>query len=239
MGCVVARLHLHAHISSGDSRAVRSNLGRASDLGTRGHRKALDQPAEFDFKKTPLAIVVDSLHTKYAIDVQLDEKALEEAGVAVDTPLTCQLKFLSVRSALRWMLSELDLTAVVRHDKLLITTTAAAENIADVVIYPVEDLILPPASVRQPGRHYQPDYDSLIEAIVSTIAPTRWREQTGPAPLHPYHGTLIVPQTQDVHADIATLLAQLRDTRLTIRAARQSRGDSAASNCRAPRHRRS
>jgi len=174
--------------------------------------KALDEPADFDFAATPLSKVVDSLRTKYAIEVQLDTKALEEAGIAADTPVTCKLKFLALGSALQLVLRELDLTAVTRHNLLLITTTAAAEMMMDLVIYPVDDLILPPESVRQPGRRYQPDYDVLIEMLTGTIAPTKWGEGNN-SPFLPFQGTLLVSQTQDVHAEIAEVLAELRAVR--------------------------
>ncbi|HEY5312584.1 MAG TPA: hypothetical protein VIK18_08690 [Pirellulales bacterium] len=111
------------------------------------------------------------------------------------------------------ILRPLQLTWVIRSNVLLITTTSEAETLIEWVIYPVEDLLFPPPELRVPGRQYlQPDYDSLIELIGSMIAPTTWAEG-GPPPIHPFHGALVLSQTQQVHEQIAELLAGLRAAR--------------------------
>ncbi len=106
--------------------------------------KALDEMTELDnIQEMPLTDVIDYLKTKHDIEIQLDSKALEEAGVALDTPITRNLKNITLRSALRLMLRELDLTYVIRDEVLLITTTAQAETIMTTKVYPVADLVIP------------------------------------------------------------------------------------------------
>jgi len=65
------------------------------------------------------------------------------------------------------------------------------------------------------------DYQSLIELITSTIAPTTWDEVGGPGSIQEFRGnlSLVVSQTQEVHEEIADLLTQLRrlqDLQVTI-----------------------
>ena len=106
--------------------------------------KALDEMTELDnIQEMPLTDVIDYLKTKHDIEIQLDNKALEEAGVALDTPITRNLKNITLRSALRLVLRELDLTYVIRDEVLLITTTAQAETIMTTKVYPVADLVIP------------------------------------------------------------------------------------------------
>lgn len=65
------------------------------------------------------------------------------------------------------------------------------------------------------------DYQSLIELITSTIAPTTWDEVGGPGSIQEFRGnlSLVISQTQEVHEEIADLLTQLRrlqDLQVTI-----------------------
>ena len=59
------------------------------------------------------------------------------------------------------------------------------------------------------------NFKTLIEAIVSTIAPTTWDEVGGPSSIVPLTQTrsLIVSQTDEVHEQIFGLLTGLRQAR--------------------------
>jgi len=71
---------------------------------------ALNEPTSFEFIETPLKDVIDQLKLQHGIEIQLDTKALGEASIPVDTPITKSLKGISLRSALRLTLSEHGLT---------------------------------------------------------------------------------------------------------------------------------
>ena len=71
------------------------------------------------------------------------------------------------------------------------------------------------------GGGTQADYESLIELITSTIAPTTWDDVGGPGSIEKFQGnlSLVISQTQEVHEEIADLLEQLRrlqDLQVTI-----------------------
>jgi hypothetical protein len=160
----------------------------------------LEKPTDFDFSKTPLGSVADFIAGKHGMAVLIDEKALEEADMSVDTPITFHLKGTSLRSALRLMLEQLNLAIVVRDEVLQITTNERAETILIARSYPVGDLIL------------DDDYDPLIAAITSTASPTTWDEGGGPASVTAVDSaqSLVISQTPDAHYRIQDLLRSLR-----------------------------
>ncbi|NDC64001.1 MAG: hypothetical protein EBZ59_08490, partial [Planctomycetia bacterium] len=106
--------------------------------------EALEKPVErFDFNETPLRDVIAQIEDAQGIPVQIDAKAFEDAGLDLMTPVTKNVSGISLRSALRLLLGELDLTYLVKDEVLLITTKdKAAENLV-VKVYPVADLVLP------------------------------------------------------------------------------------------------
>jgi len=170
---------------------------------------ALLQPATFNFVEAPLTDVAEFVREKFEIEVVLDRVALEAAGVALDVPITKQVRGISLRSGLNLALRDLDLTWVVQDEVLLITTRDEAEQIIATKVYPVRVLAL------RPGDSGGEDYNSLVAAIVTTIAPTTWSGVGGPGSLQavPYAGAIVVAQTQAVHEEVSALLKSLRDAR--------------------------
>ena len=77
--------------------------------------------------------------------------------------------------------------------------------------YPVADLIVPRAG-SHPSKSL-PDFDPLIDLIVSTVETETWMENgTGEGEIQPFptQETLVVSQTQRVHEQISDVLDQLR-----------------------------
>jgi len=108
--------------------------------------KALKQPTGFSFSETPLADVVDYLKKKHQIEIQIDRKALGDVGLdASTTPIRRNAKGVSLRSALRLLLHDLDLTYTIQDEVLLITTSEEAMAQLTTKVYPVGDL---PATFR-------------------------------------------------------------------------------------------
>ena len=107
-------------------------------------RKALDEPTNLEFVETPLTDVIDYLKDLHGIEIQIDNKALEDAATGTDTPVTRNLRGISLRSALRLMLGPLDLAYVIKDEVLLITTKEKADAELVTKVYPVADLVLSP-----------------------------------------------------------------------------------------------
>jgi hypothetical protein len=87
-------------------------------------RAALDEKTELDFADQPLEDVINYLRQRHEIEIQLDGKALADAGIGSDVPITRSVKGITLRSALRLLLSDLDLTYVIQNGVLMITTKA-------------------------------------------------------------------------------------------------------------------
>ena len=107
--------------------------------------EALKQPTQFEFVETPLKDVVDYLKDLHKIEIQLDVAALKEVGVEDNTPITKNLRGISLRSALKLLLDELQLKYVIHNEVLLITSPAKAESeeYLTAEVYPMPDLLLP------------------------------------------------------------------------------------------------
>ena len=128
--------------------ARRSTAPRNSRSRSPAEKKieeALKQPTQIEFVETPLKDVVDYLKDLHKIEIQLDTAALKEAGVDESTQVTKNIKGISLRSALKLMLDDLQLKYVIHNEVLLITSPAKAESdeYMTTKVYPVADLVLP------------------------------------------------------------------------------------------------
>ena len=135
---------------------ARKDRYSSMDLAKRGPaekkiNEALKSPTQLEFVDTPLTDVIDYLKDYHNIEIQLDRHAMEEASIALDTPVKKNLKGISLKSALRLMLSELGLTYIIQDEVLLITTKEAAEQKLTTKVYPVADLVLPIRTPRRKG----------------------------------------------------------------------------------------
>ena len=168
--------------------------------------QALDEPTSFEFVETPLDQVIEFFKDKHHIEIQLDRTAMDDVGIQADAPVTKSIKGVSLRSALNLVLRELKMTFMIEHEVLLITTPETAEGHLTTRVYDVADLVV--CLDDKLGRI--DDYDSLIDAITSTIIPTSWDTVGGPGSIaRGSLGTakvLIISQTYEVHREIADLL---------------------------------
>src|SRR5690606_26921030 len=106
-------------------------------------RDALQEPTRMDFIDTPLQDAVTFLKDYHSIEIQLDTRALEDMGVGSDTPVTRTVNGITLKSGLRLMLGDMDLTYIVKDEVLLITTQDRAETELVTKAYPVADLVIP------------------------------------------------------------------------------------------------
>ena len=112
---------------------------------------ALKSPTDMEFVELPLDQVIDYLKDYHQIEIQLDKTAMDDVGIETDTPVTKNLKGITLRSGLRLMLRELKLTYVIQDEVLLITTPETAEAHLTTKVYPVADLVLPIKQLNMSG----------------------------------------------------------------------------------------
>ena len=173
-------------------------------------RAALRSLTAVDFVDTPLSEAADSLGRAHGITIRLDTRALEDVSLETDTPVSASLRGVSLKSALRLILEQLDLTYVIRDEVLMITTPEEAQEQQVTRLYPVSDLI----TYKTPSGEKWADYDTLITTLSSTIQPDTWEDVGGPGSMAPlsYGGTEVIAirQTDEVHEEIAAMLAKMR-----------------------------
>ncbi|NQT37970.1 MAG: hypothetical protein HQ581_10800 [Planctomycetes bacterium] len=112
--------------------------------------KALDRELEIDFPAdTPLDEVISTLNeqlSKDGVRIEFDLNEIEQVlGIVPSETPVAERDFagMSLKSNLKRMLSELELTYVIEDEYLLITTQEKADQMLSTKVYPVADLVLP------------------------------------------------------------------------------------------------
>ncbi len=118
--------------------------------------KELDEiigPEVIDFPDpTPLVLVLARISASTStpgqddgMQIQLDDRNLEELGIASDTPVQMKVAGITLRSAIKLLLLKIDpeLTYTIQDEVLMITTKEAATENLTTKVYPVADLVLP------------------------------------------------------------------------------------------------
>jgi len=85
-------------------------------------KEALTDRTRLAFIETPLEDVVSYLQDEHDIPIVIDRRALDEAGIRVDAPITSRVSGVPLRSALRLVLDQLELAHVIENEVLVITT---------------------------------------------------------------------------------------------------------------------
>ncbi len=154
---------------------------------------------KLDVQEVPLEEVARLISNQLEIPVRIQTWALEDVGLAVDTPVTFQLPEVAADTVLRLMLRELDLTYILEAEGIVITTPEEAEDVEQARFYNIEGIV--PGPMR--------DFDSLIDIIGTIVEPESWEAHTGPSSIVPYENGIILKQTLEVHQKIAALLVAL------------------------------
>jgi len=102
----------------------------------------LDKQTEIDFQDQPLTDVITFLADFHNIPIILDKEALQEEGIATDTPVTQTLTGVKLRSALKIILQPLQLSYIIEDEVMKITTLAKEKERLQTRVYPVGDLVV-------------------------------------------------------------------------------------------------
>lgn len=169
-------------------------------------REALHSPTQMEFVDTPLQDAVNFLKDFHQIEIQLDTRALEDAGVGSDTPVSRNLSGLPLRSALRILLGDLDLAYVVKNDVLLITTQDKASEMCEVRVYDVTKLVAPDAKAEE---ILQTLTLLLSETVQRTVGGETVSSGLQRIRMVPLRNLLVILASQEEHEEIAKILEEL------------------------------
>jgi hypothetical protein len=181
---------------------------------------ALETATEFDFVDIPLGDVAAFLSDAHQVSVMIDAPALEDAGVRSDAAVTLAVKGVQLRSGLRLMLDKLGLTYAIHNEVLMITTPAAARNMASTKVYDVSKVLglvasadalartlnesLPTAQAPMPEKPPVMTPPQVLASLDARETETPWRSIT------PYQQMLIVRDTTTGHERITDTLRALQ-----------------------------
>jgi hypothetical protein len=205
---------------------------QASPVGRHIAEVVEERRVTVHFDNTPFYQVIRDLRAAVGDDVNivLDNEALREGGVRLDTPLTQSLYNMRLGPALNILLKDVDLTWSIKDEAIIVTTTTYRSSRTQVVVYPVADLVLPGKG--EPtvpwmgrtlrGRWPSPSFsrridaeDGLVYLITHKVAPRSWKDAGGRGTIQfcPSALALVVNQLEGVHEDIADFLEMLRCVR--------------------------
>jgi hypothetical protein len=173
-------------------------------------KSTLDQKVSINVADQPIREWLAYLSDKYHLPIQFDTSAIKDAAIDPSTtPVGVQVKDISISSALNLVLSQRNLSYLIRDEVLLITTQDKANTCLTISIYDVRDLVSDANHVPNPTAVAQ-----LTTVITTTLAGPTWNSSGGPPTIQPFTNNgicvLVISQTQDVHEQIEQLLANLR-----------------------------
>ncbi|MFN3151052.1 hypothetical protein [Bremerella sp.] len=160
--------------------------------------------AEIDVIEARLGDALKWVSEQIEVPIRIDQRALDDVGLDVDTPVTLKTPQLAADSLLQILLREVMLTYRIDSTGVVVTTWEAAESRLIRRVYPIGDLV-------NEGPLSDPHY--LIGVITSTVEVPLWEYLGGPASINHYQNSLIVDQTNQAHDKIQHLLAQLRQVK--------------------------
>ncbi|MEW4562189.1 hypothetical protein AB1K70_06665 [Bremerella sp. JC770] len=169
------------------------------------------QAARFGLQvvEVPLKQVVQQFTQQTGIPVRIDQRALEDVGLSVETPITFHLPEVAAETLLYLMLKDLDLVFMFDTRSVVITTPEEEERNLRTKFYAVEDLFNDP----------KPNYDILVDMIRTCIEPESWNDLGGPGNIAPLRNGIVVSQTNRVHQQLRGLFAAISRVQNTPRQA--------------------
>jgi hypothetical protein len=180
-----------------------------------------------EFTETPLQDAVDYLKDFHGIDIQFDNKALEEIGTSSDSPVSRTIHNMPLGTALKLLLADLDLAHVIRDGVLLITSKDAAERMVELRVYEIDKTLAPEVEADQAGeiaallRAILPDAQTApaacpiaadTKAAADPLAKAACQAPAAEARVRivPYRNLLLIRAPIADHEQIAELLAEIR-----------------------------
>jgi len=156
--------------------------------------------------------VLDHLRDKTGLTIIVDEGSLEDAKVDYDDPVTFKGAKVNVRTALKKILGDKSLTYVIKEGCIQVMTPKKASEMMVIRSYPVGDLVQPdPQLLMMYGPFFKnqmmlQNAQQLINLIQSTIEPTYWQANGGPATITFFLPTqsIVVRASAEMHYQLGS-----------------------------------
>ena len=163
-------------------------------------REALDANISVDFSETPLARAIEQLSEQSGVAIRLDTAALRESGIRDREPVSLTLSDRKLQTVLHVLLSDVNLTWILRDGVMGITSIRRAGRHEITAIYDVRDLC----------RNQDEAYE-LTEAIQTQTAGP-WEETDGDGGTITFArtGTMAIRHTESGLREVSALLQTYR-----------------------------
>jgi type II secretory pathway component GspD/PulD (secretin) len=173
------------------------------DATERNIERKLSEPVSLTFKDTPLRQVISDLNQLVpGANITADLRALSEANISLDMPLTLPVEKISLKSALNILLDQVKLTYVIQDQVLMVTTKEKALGRNRRVTYSVADLVVPV------GDHPNPGISDLNTALSRALQGATSMVNSGASPYTNSfalpNGTTVSSQGSGVGTNFAT-----------------------------------
>ena len=168
--------------------------------------RALDERVSLRFRNASINDLAAYLREATGENVYVDRQELESFDVDPGKPVfTSELHSLPLKTGLKLLLDEQDLTYLLHDEVLWITSLEASEELLITRVYPVSDLVFYGSAL---------DFDPLIELIENTLEVDSW-DPVGDGTMQEFDatGVLVITQTRNVHDQVLELLRGLRASR--------------------------
>jgi len=211
-------------VSRVQSGLARQGTAAGVPVATAAALRKLHQPApEISFDAVPFAEVVQFLRDTTDLNIFVNWRALEAAGVDRNVPVSLRLKNIPFEQALRYILLDAGGGTVALDFAVVdgIVNISTADEVASDVkvrVYNIVRLLhnLPTTMPADPGAvvggPVENKADRVIAIIRETVAPDSWRDAGGAVgSIREINGRLVVAQTEANHALIAKLLEEISD----------------------------
>jgi hypothetical protein len=171
---------------------------------------ALSGKADVQIIQMPLYQFASDCEQKLGVDVDVDKRALIDAGIDPDAiEITIDLRGITYASALHHILRPLDLAYVVGDGVLEITTIEKANGALETRVYPAFDLV----AFHDDSGTVRHDERLLREVIPDIIAPGSWGTYGGAGSISVRDGLLAVTQSRTGHEQVSAFLAVVRNAK--------------------------
>lgn len=168
------------------------------------------------FAETPLQDAVDYLRDKAELNIIVDWPRLEQIGITPEAKVQARLRNVPVSKCLDVLCAQ-QITAGRDHaawvfDRGVVTiTTRSSLSHAVTKVYDLADIV---GTFDQSGQMESGKWLEDVSALlVSTIDSDTWEDHGGSGTIRIFkkNNCLVIRQTEDVHTDVESLLAKLRE----------------------------
>ncbi len=152
-----------------------------------------------DWQETPLKDALEHIAALQGLKLRYDADAIQAARVAMDQPVTLNLKDLPLSALFRLLLEPLQLEWIIQDEAVVITTRQVAEKHMSAWRYDVNDLIAAGIPIA-----------ALATVISAVVAPPDWVAAGGHGAVSAEESALVVRQTPPVHRELQRFLRDIR-----------------------------